>query len=149
MELTPDAVPVGPVDWRPSYRIIPSRFPPISLFERVADPADLEDVLALESLTNPRLREEAGEIAMVPPEDRIAGPGTAYVMAAFTHVRPEGGRFHDGTFGAYYAAAERPTAIAETDLSVASRRWRANDRRMSRNAACGDVRRAVRKCRSS
>lgn len=111
MELT--SLPVREVDWRPSFRIVPSRFPPISLFEEVADPADLDAVYAIESLTNPRLRQEVGELHLVPPEDRVSGPGTGSVMAAFTHVSA-GGRFHDGTFGAYYAARDRATAIAET-----------------------------------
>jgi hypothetical protein len=35
-------------------------------------------------------------------------------MAPFTHVPPGGGRFSDGTFGAYYAARELHTAVAET-----------------------------------
>ena len=36
-----------PTSWHPCYRIIPSRFPPINLFERVADPKDLEVAFAL------------------------------------------------------------------------------------------------------
>jgi hypothetical protein len=114
MGLSAAVAPRGAIDWNPAFRAIPSRFPPIGLFERVADPGDLEDVFAVESLTNARLRDEVGEITLVPEEERISGPGTGHVMAAFTHVRPEGGRFHDGTFGAFYAAAERATAIAET-----------------------------------
>ncbi len=102
------------VTWKPSYRLVPSRFPPIQLFERVADPADLDAVLAIESLTNERLRDEIGEIQLVAPEDRISGPGTSPIMAAFTHVNPEGGRFTDGTFGAYYAARDLETAVRET-----------------------------------
>ncbi len=89
------------VRWRPSWRIVPSRFPPIQLFERVADPADLEAVAAIESLTNPRLREEIGELSLVPSEDRVSGPGTSAVMAAFTHLNPEGSRFTDGLFGVF------------------------------------------------
>lgn len=105
---------VSRVAWRPSYRLVPSRFPPIQLFERVADPADLEAVIAIESLTNDRLRDEVGEIRLVAPEDRITGPGTSPIMAAFTHVNPEGGRFTDGTFGAWYAAHDLHTAACET-----------------------------------
>lgn len=106
--------PVSRVEWRPCYRIIPSRFPPVGLYDRVADPADLEAVFAVENLTNPRLRQEAGEISIVPPEDRLAGPGMTPIMAAFTHLNPEGSRFSDGTYGVYYAARSLDTAIAET-----------------------------------
>jgi hypothetical protein len=107
-------VPVVPVRWRPCYRVVPSRFPPINLFERVADPADLEAVFAVEALTDDRVRAEVGELSLVPPEERVSGPGAGYVMAPFTHVAPPGGRFTDGTFGAYYAARSLETAVAET-----------------------------------
>ena len=106
--------PVAQVEWQPSWRIIPSRFPPIQLFERVADPSDLEAVIAVESLTNPRLRDEVGDIHLVPLEERISGPGASLIMASFTHLNPEGSRFGDGTFGVFYAASDLDTAIAET-----------------------------------
>lgn len=101
------------IKWDPSYRLVPSRFPPVGLFDRVSDPADLEVVLAVESLTNDRLRNETGEIRLVPPEERVSGSGTTPIMAAFTHLNPEGSRFSDGSYGVYYAARELDTAIAE------------------------------------
>ena len=55
-----------------------------------------------------------GEIELVPREDRVFGPGTSVVMAAFTHLNPDGSRFADSTFGAFYAAASLDTSIAET-----------------------------------
>ena len=106
--------PVTQVTWRPGWRIIPSRFPPIQLFERVTDPGDLEAIFVVESLTNPRLRDEVGDIFLVPPEDRVSGPGSSVIMAAFTHLNPEGSRFADGTYGVFYAADALDTAIAET-----------------------------------
>jgi hypothetical protein len=107
-------LPARRVTWQPCRRIIPSRFPPVNLFECVADPADLEAVFALESLTNDRLRNEVGDIQLVPPQDRITGPGAGYIMAAFTHLNPAGSRFSDGTYGVFYAAHTLATAIAET-----------------------------------
>ncbi len=106
--------PLSQVDWAPCWRIIPSRFPPIGLFDRVAAPEDLEAIFALEAMTNPRLREEAGNLTLVPPEDRVSGPGTTPIMAAFTHLNPEGSRFSDGSFGVHYAARNLETAVAET-----------------------------------
>ena len=107
-------IPVSAIRWRPCYRIVPSRFPPIGLFEAVADPADLEAVFRIEAMTNARLREEVGELALVPAEDRVAGPGTSPIMAAFTHLNPAGGRFSDGSYGVFYASLTVRTAIAET-----------------------------------
>ena len=103
------------VDWRQAWRVIASRYPPINLFERLtADTAVWDALMALEQLTNPRVRDEVGDIALVPPEERVSGPGASYVMAAFTHVNPKGSRFSDGSFGVYYVAAALETAIAET-----------------------------------
>jgi RES domain-containing protein len=108
------------IRWRPCYRTIPSRFPPIDLFERVAAAEDLDAVVELESLTNDRLRDEVGEIQLVPPGERVVGPGAGYVMAAFTHPHPAGGRFSDAGHGAYYAARELATSIAEASHHRAS-----------------------------
>src|SRR3954469_18752967 len=101
------------VRWTPCFRIIPSRFPPISLFDRVARPEDLDAVYAIEALTNDRVRQEVGDLALVPPDERISGPGSTPIMAAFTHLNPEGSRFSDGTFGVWYCAHELETALAE------------------------------------
>jgi hypothetical protein len=106
--------PVTPVAWAPSYRIVPSRFPPIQLFERVARPEDLDAVFAVEALTNTRLRDEAGDLRLVPPDERVTGPGASWLMAPFTHLSVPGGRFSTPFFGAYYAARDQATAEAET-----------------------------------
>ncbi|MDX3906045.1 MAG: RES family NAD+ phosphorylase [Pigmentiphaga sp.] len=105
---------VSDVQWTPCHRLVPSRFPPTSLYDRVADPADLDVVFAIENLTNPRVRDEAGHLHLVPPEERVSGPGTTPIMAAFTHLNPEGSRFTDGTWGVYYAGESLETAVAET-----------------------------------
>ena len=108
------ALAVSEVRWQPCFRVISSRFPPIHLFERVSGAEDWEALYWLESLTNPRLRDDVGEIELVPREDRIFGPGASVIMAPFTHLNPEGSRFADDTFGAFYAAASLDTSIAET-----------------------------------
>jgi hypothetical protein len=110
---TPDELPpLHRVRWQHAFRIIPTRFPPIALFERIGDPAEWEVLAEIEALTNPRIRDEIGEVAIVPNDERIAGPGASWVMSAFAHPRPS--RFGDGTRGVYYCANRRPTAIAET-----------------------------------
>jgi len=73
-----------------------------------------EALIALEQLANPRVRDEIGEISLVPPPERVSGPGASFVMAAFTRLNPKGSRFSDGRYGVYYAASALETAIAET-----------------------------------
>ncbi|OKA27203.1 hypothetical protein BOH74_05315 [Pseudomonas versuta] len=99
--------------WDKAWRIINSAFPPISVFEDTLDPADLELAYALEGLTNDRLRDEAGLLARVRPEDRLSGQGSTPVMAAFTHIG-RASRFTDGSYGVYYCASSIEAAIAET-----------------------------------
>ncbi len=113
--------------WRDSCRLVPSRFPPVSLFEQVADPADLEMVFAIEALGNPRLRDAVGELRLVPLEQRVSGPGTSAIMAAFTHLNPEGSRFSDGHYGVYYAAHSLETAVAEVSYHRARFLARTNE----------------------
>lgn len=108
----PDPKPVT-VPWRHYHRIVASRFPPVDVFENVLDPEDLETAFAIESLTNDRLRERAGNLALVAPEDRVTGPGATPVMAAFTHIGAAS-RFTDGSYGVFYAAESAATAIRET-----------------------------------
>jgi hypothetical protein len=108
-------MPTRRVDWPQGWRVIAARYPPITLFERLnLDNAAWDALIALEQFTNPRIRDEVGDISLVPPDERISGPGASYVMAAFTHINPKGSRFSDGSFGVYYAAAALETAIVET-----------------------------------
>jgi hypothetical protein len=108
-------VPTRLINWPQAWWIIASRYPPINIFERLTqDPAVWDALLALERLTNPQLGDEIGEIALVPPDERVTGPGATYVMASFTHLNRNGSCFSEGTFGVYYAASDLETAIVET-----------------------------------
>jgi RES domain-containing protein len=96
----------------PSWRLIPSRFPPIGAFDDVANPADLEAVMELEGWTNDRLVAE--RLARLPRAEWVHGvPNASVVMAAFLHAAPSGGRFNGPELGAWYAAAAITTAVAE------------------------------------
>jgi RES domain len=106
-------IPVSDTAWKPSYRLIASRYPTVSLYDDIADPADLDVVFAIEALTNPRIRNEIGQLQLVLPEERVSGAGSTPIMAAFTHLNPEGSRFSDGGYGVYYAAQDLDTAVAE------------------------------------
>lgn len=103
---------------RRQYRIVASRFPPITLFERLVSPDELEIAYAIESLSNDRLRAQAGDLHRLPKEQWVTGPGASVVMAPFTHLG-RASRFSDGSYGVYYAALDEDTAIAETAFHVA------------------------------
>lgn len=118
----------------PTFRLIPSRFPPIGLFDTVARAADLEAVMELAGWTNDRLVAE--RLARLPQAEWVYGRANAsVVMAAFLHVAPGGMRFNGPELGAWYAAAGLATAVAEvghhlrrealaTGAAVLSRQYR-------------------------
>ncbi|MEH6408925.1 MAG: hypothetical protein V7741_00250 [Hyphomonas sp.] len=68
------------------YRLIPSRFPPVDLYERVAERECWGEIFALEEKTNPRLRKaaEAGD---------NAAPAQNWNAAPFAYPKPRGTSF--------------------------------------------------------
>lgn len=105
------SVAVAPVTV-PTWRLIPSRFPPIAAFDTVASADDLEAVMELEGWTNDRLVAERA--ARLPKAEWVYGvPNASVVMASFLHAAPYGLRFTTADLNGWYAAFDRRTAIAE------------------------------------
>ena len=103
------------VQWSDARRIIRSVYPPIDLFEDIADPADWPLLIAAEQKTNPRLMVNLGALDLVPEARRVGGPGASYLMSPFTHVSPDRpSRFSAGGYGVLYVADRFETALAET-----------------------------------
>ncbi len=98
--------------WSRSYRVVASKYPMVSVYDRITNARNFQAVLELEALTNPRLREEAGDYRKVRAEDAVSGPGATPIMASFAYSGPS--RFTDGSYGVYYAGHEEETAIAES-----------------------------------
>lgn len=97
-----------------AYRLVNSKFPPIALFDDVADVSEFETLYQIQALTNPRLQNEVGRLELIPHMEIPFGiPGCTYATAPFTHVNPDGSRFSDGSFGVLYLAATMETALAE------------------------------------
>lgn len=98
-----------------AYRMVPSKYPPVSLFDDVADQASFEALYAVQARVNPRIRNDLGEITLVPTPERPFGiRGFHYALAPFTHLNPDGSRFSNGDFGVFYCAREKIGAIDET-----------------------------------
>jgi len=95
------------------HRLIPSKFPPVSLFDWATSVEELEQIALLEGLTNERIQMELGRINLVDKDDWVVGQGSTPIMAAFTHIGFDS-RFSDGSYGVYYAASSLQTAIKET-----------------------------------
>lgn len=97
------------------HRLINTKYPPIALFDDVADVEDFEILYAIQELTNPRLKDQIGDISLL---DKSEIPfhctrHRSYVIAPFVHISPIGGRFNDGYAGALYIADNLETAMKE------------------------------------
>jgi hypothetical protein len=110
-----------------THRLIASRFPTVGPFDDLtADKDDLQIAFLLESATNDRLAILARRLPLLPQNEMVQGAGATMVLAAFLHADEAGGRFTDGRLGAWYAAFDLDTAIAET-VHHSTRRLRLSD----------------------
>ena len=99
-------------------KLVATVFPPIDLFEDVADAKDFDALLALRARTDPFVSDTIGPALQIPRDERAYGPGAGYIMAPFAYPSPDGTRFgppglRAASFGVYYAARDEATAVAE------------------------------------
>ncbi len=110
-----EPLPKRQLENQSAYRLVPSKYPTRSLFDDVADQDEFDYLYAIQALTNPRLRQELGNLNLVPAGERPYGiRGCNYALGPFVHINPAGSRFSRGDFGIFYAAINVQTAIAET-----------------------------------
>ncbi len=98
-----------------AHRLIPSKYSRGSVLENLGLPGNvLADLSEIDAATNDRKAAENGERAGIGPSELLFGvPYARIVNAAFCHPGPHGGRFHTPQRGAWYAAVEIETSIAE------------------------------------
>lgn len=100
-----------------AYRLFPTRFPPVNVYEGLVANDRYDEVFAIESLTNPRLRS-------LERLQRTTGEGSAdprlqnWNLAPFAYGNPEGTTFFGEKPPCLELAFERQTALA---VSVARR----------------------------
>ena len=106
------------------HRLIPSRFSEggTVLQEIAADDAMLADMMLLDGATNDRLQGEQSGLSGISQFELVYGiPNAHIIRAAFLHTSHFGSRFNDATRGAWYAADELETSIAEVSYHKARR----------------------------
>ena len=117
-----------------THRLIPAKYGAESVLESLALPPEvLSDLSELDAATNERkIAENGGNSAIGPGELLLGVPEAHIVNAAFTHPSPFGGRFHGTKRGAWYAAFEIETSIAE--VAFHKRRFLAEGRIAGKHA---------------
>lgn len=98
-----------------TIRLIPSgRLKPPVLAPLAATDQALQDLAALEGVTNSRIQASGSGMPDLDPRELVFGrPNDSFVNAAFTHVRPGGNRFNDGLRGAWYCGFDVATSLGE------------------------------------
>ncbi|MFG1375196.1 RES family NAD+ phosphorylase [Xanthobacter oligotrophicus] len=107
------------VGWRgDGFRLIPSRFPPVSIYEDVVAEDRLDALVAIENLTNPRLQSAHRlmglSLGLSPDSPRLQN----WNHAPFAYSNPEGSRFFPPERPCLELCDSRQTALA---VSVARR----------------------------
>lgn len=75
---------------------------------------EMAKLVSLEYVTHGRLQAAAGGLAELRPDELVSGvPSHTFVNAAFCYPRPGGNRFNSEGRGAWYAAFEVETSLAE------------------------------------
>ena len=98
-----------------TVRLVPTAYykPPV-LRALVDDDEEFELIAALEGLTNRRFKAQSQGMSGLDARELAFNVwGEASINAAFTYTRPDGNRFNDASRGAWYAAFNDLTAIAE------------------------------------
>lgn len=96
------------------YRLVhTSSLSPGTPYGDLAPPDDYAALVAIQALTNPRLLNEAGKLALLRPDETFAGVENAWLVTTpFTHINRDGSRFSDGSFGAMYLVDSPEVAVA-------------------------------------
>ena len=89
------------------------------LLPLAANHGALEDLAALESVTNGRLVAQETGLPQLDPRELVFGrAGFTFINAAFTHTRPGGNRFNEEDRGAWYCGFDADTAIGEVSYHL-------------------------------
>ena len=119
--LTP---PLIQFTWDASHRLIPSLYSEAGtvLAEIAGSERMLKDIVLLDGATNDRIQGEQQGLSGISTYELLYGiPNAHIVNAAFTHANEAGSRFSDQTRGAWYAADELETSLAEVTYHKARR----------------------------
>ncbi len=106
--------PITDVHCFNTSRLLPSKYSESVLTRIADDPADLQQIFALDSATNDRLLAEGGQRLGITARELVFDvPYCRIINAAFTHPHPQGARFSMPYRGAWYAGLELATAKTE------------------------------------
>ena len=102
------------------FRLIPSRFPPVSIYERIIANDRVAELVETENITNPRLRRANFLTKGIDPIDPESPILQNWNLASFTYPQPDGTRFFRPVCSCLELSDDLQTALA---VSVKRREW--------------------------
>ncbi len=106
------------------HRLIPSQYSESgTVLEEIADDDKmLQQLILLDGATNDRIQGEQSGLSGISTYELVYGiPNDHIIRAAFLHTSEGGGRFNDGTRGAWYAGDKIETSLDEVAYHKARR----------------------------
>jgi hypothetical protein len=121
MERGPLMPPVVEFNLRNSHRLVPTEFRPKTAFHEVANEAEANDADLIASGTGLPQQQNSVGLAGISHRELVYGvPNSEIVRDAFRFAG-DGGRFHDRTRGAWYAADHENVSINEVTYRLVKR----------------------------
>lgn len=94
------------------HRLIPSRFPPVEVYERLGPPEIAADAKALEDKTNPRLQAKSWLLGKSAEYSESSPRLQNWNQAPFSYRNPEGSTFLNPAYGVFEAVSGVRPALA-------------------------------------
>lgn len=107
-------LPLSRVRWHPSYRVVAAQYGPLEAIEVANDAQEARVALRLLATTGEQARRAARRFDALGEADRPVGPGAGDAIAPFLYGGES--RFATSDGGAYYAAVDVETALAEIEF---------------------------------
>jgi hypothetical protein len=107
----PSRVPTTPLLWKHACRLLPARYQALECFERLLDPGEESQAELLSRLADLTAASRGGDLSLLDPSRLLFGAGAGWIDTSYT--LPRAGRFSTTQRGAFYAAGDFETAVAE------------------------------------
>ena len=113
--------PVAELDLSNTHRLVPTEYRPGKVFREVANEAEAGDADLIASATCLPQQQHSTCLAGISHRELIYGVPNAEIVRNAFRFAGDGGRFHDRTRGAWYAADDEKVAIHEVAYHLVRR----------------------------
>jgi hypothetical protein len=121
MECRPLMPPIVEFDLRNSHRLVPTEYRPNKAFREVANEVEAIDADLIASGTGLPQQQNSAGLAGISHRELVYGVPNSEIVRNTFRFAGDGGRFHDRTRGAWYAADREDVSISEVTYHLVKR----------------------------